>query len=68
MQPERPIEAPHQRLNAKKIGSVRDAMGWLSTMQMLMTSDGLRSYVSAITESFGYGATYAQTVKSYHGG
>ena len=46
---------------------VTDLRSRLTTMPMLMTSDGLQSYIPAITESFGYGATYAQTVKTTRG-
>ena len=47
---------------------ITDLRSRLTTMPMLMTSDGLQAYIPAITEAFGYGATYAQTVKSYGGG
>ena len=47
---------------------VTDLRSRLTTMPMLMTSDGLQSYIPAITTSFGYGATYVQTVKSYRSG
>ena len=46
---------------------VADLRSRLVGMPALITSDGLREYIPAITESFGYGATYAQTVKSYRG-
>jgi IS1 family transposase len=46
---------------------VTDLRSRLTTMPMLMTSDGLQSYIPAIVASFGYGATYAQTVKTTRG-
>lgn len=46
---------------------IADLRSRLVTMPSLMCSDGLREYIAAVVSEFGYGATYAQTIKSYRG-